>query len=258
MKARNYLTNISYRRVSDKDFKNIDFIIDLLSYILLYVKPFFIQLTYGDKEHRNIVKMLWEKCLPAKFYEHVKKPDNFVIINSGKFNFNQAKNIVASYVQQANVWKELTDLIVKRQKIYQYVFANVFPTTYLQANKYGIKIRNDFSLCFSEWLNENIKKEQLKQLGKTAANYTNNEKRHPYEKKPIKNDNKENIPPTPSNSYENSPTMVKFDFDKKYALPTVAKRKTYYKKNAERQEKKEELKLRLSEIDEKMKLIKSK
>ena len=52
--------------------------------------------------------------------------------------------------------------------------------------------------------------------------------------------------------------MVKFDFDKKYALPTVAKRKTYYKKNAERQEKKEELKLRLSEIDEKMKLIKSK
>ena len=126
MKARNYLTNISYRRVSDKDFKNIDFVIDLLSYILLYVKPFFIQLTYGDKEHRNIIKMLWEKCLPTKFYEHVKKPDNVVIINSGKFNFNQAKNIVASYVQQANVWNELTDLIVKRQKIYINMFLQMY------------------------------------------------------------------------------------------------------------------------------------
>ena len=29
MKARNFLTNISYRRISDKDFKNINFIIDI-------------------------------------------------------------------------------------------------------------------------------------------------------------------------------------------------------------------------------------
>ena len=51
--------------------------------------------------------------------------------------------------------------------------------------------------------------------------------------------------------------MAKIDFDKKYALPTV-KRKTYKIKNAERQEKKEELNVRLSEIDDKMKVIKSK
>ena len=41
MKARNFLTNISYRRISDKDFKNANFVIDMLSYILLYIKPFF-------------------------------------------------------------------------------------------------------------------------------------------------------------------------------------------------------------------------
>ena len=51
--------------------------------------------------------------------------------------------------------------------------------------------------------------------------------------------------------------MAKINFDKKYALPT-AKRKTYKTKNGERQNKKEELTVRLSEIDEKMKLIKSK
>ena len=237
MKARNFLTNISYRRISDKDFKSVNFIIDMLSYILLYVKPFFLQLSYSDKEQRNMVKMLWEKCLPTKFYEHVKKPDNFFILNSGKLTFNQAKNIVLSYIQLPDTWKELTEIITKRQKVYQYVFATVFPTTYLQINKYGIKIRNDFSLCFTEWLNENIKR------------------CHPYEQKPIKNDNKENIPP--SESYKHFPTMAKINFDKKYALPTV-KRKTYTTKNGERQNKKEELTVRLSEIDEKMKLIKSK
>ena len=254
MKARNFLTNISYRRISDKDFTNANFIINMLSYILLYVSPFFLQLTYSDKEQRDMVKMLWEKCLPTKFYEHVKKPDNFFILNSGKLTFNQAKNIVLSYVQLPDVWQELTKMIVKRLKVYQYVFATVFPITYLQINKYGIKIRNDFSLCFSEWLNENIKKEQLKQLGKTYANYVdNNEKRHPYEQKPINTDNnKENIAPT----YKYSPTMAQIDFDKKYVLPTV-KRKTY-KQKVERQNKKEELKIRLAEVEEKMKLIKSK
>ena len=235
MKARNFLTNISYRRISDKDFTNADFIIDMLSYILLYVRPFFLQLSYADKEQRDMVKMLWEKCLPPKFYEYAKKPDNFFILNSGKLTFNQAKNIVLSYVQLPDV------------------FATVFPTTYLQVNKYGIKIRNDFSLCFSEWLNENIKKEQLKQLGKTAANYVNNnEKRHPYEQKPINTDNnKENIPPS---YYKYSPTMAQIDFDKKYVLPTVKRKR--YKSKVEKQNKKEELKIRLAEVEEKMKLIK--
>ena len=255
MKARNFLTNISYRRISDKDFTNADFIIDMLSYILLYVRPFFLQLSNADKEQRDMVKMLWEKCLPPKFYEYVKKPDNFFILNSGKLTFNQSKNIVLSYVQLPDVWNDLKKITVKRQKVYQYVFATVFPTAYLQVNKYGIKIRNDFSLCFSEWLNENIKKEQLKQLGKTAANYVNNnEKRHPYEQKPINTDNnKENIPPS---SYKYSPAMAQIDFDKKYVLPTV-KRKLY-KPKVERQNKKEELKIRLAEVEEKMKLIKSK
>ena len=254
-KARNFLTNISYRRISDKDFINADFIIDMLSYILLYVRPFFLQLSYADKEQRDMVKMLWEKCLPPKFYEYVKKPDNFFILNSGKLTFNQAKNIVLSYVQLPDVWNDLKKIIVKRQKVYQYVFATVFPTAYLQVNKYVIKIKNDFSLCFSEWLNENIKKEQLKQLGKTAANYVNNnEKRHPYEQKPINTDNnKENIPPS---SYKYSPTMAQIDFDKKYVLPTVKRKQ--YKPKVERQNKKEELKIRLAEVEEKMKLIKSK
>ena len=41
IKARNFLSNISYRCISDKDFQNANFIVDMLSYILLHLKPFF-------------------------------------------------------------------------------------------------------------------------------------------------------------------------------------------------------------------------
>ena len=59
------------------------------------LKPFFLTTMYADPEHQEMVKMLWEKCLPSRFYEHVKSAKNFEILNSGKqLNFNQAKQIV--------------------------------------------------------------------------------------------------------------------------------------------------------------------
>ena len=265
MKARNFLSNISYRHISDKDFQNANFVIDMLSYILLYIKPFFLMVTYSDREQQDMVKMLWEKCLPIRFYEHI-------ILNSGKLNFNQAKQIVLSYVQQPDIWQELLKTVIKNQVIYQYIYSMLFPLNYLQTNKYGIKLRNGFSLCYSEWLNDKFKKEhEQKHLAKNPFNFAvdKNIKRHPLEQKPVTtvvdSSNKKNIPPiplnSPSTSYKYSPTManLKRDFDKKYRLPTVRRQKlTSKQKTDQRNKKKEELSIKLSEVEEKMKLIKAK
>ena len=189
IKARIFLSNISYRRISDKDFRNANFIIDMLSYIVMNLKPFFLTTTYSDPEQQDMVKMLWEKCLPNKFYEHVKKPGNFEILNSGKIKFKQAKEIVYAYVQLPDVWQELLKYVAKNQSIYQYTYSLLFPLNYLQSNKYGIKVRNGFSLCYSEWLNDKFKKEQEQQyVAKNPFNFVvyENETRHPFEQKPIK------------------------------------------------------------------------
>ena len=133
---------------------------------------------------------------------------------------------------------------------------------YLQSNKYGIKVRNGFSLCFSEWATDKVKKEhEQKYLAKNPFNFAVYEKetRHPFEQKPIKDNfevevirevkqpkpiliknddkyradvvdssNKENIPPQVNQSgYKYSPTMVDFrrDFDRKHKLPTVRRQR---------------------------------
>ena len=88
--------------------------------------------------------MLWEKCLPSRFYDHIKLAENFEILNSGKLNFNQAKQIVLSYVQQPDIWQELIKTVINNQVIYQYIYSMLFPLNYLQTNKYGIKTRNGF------------------------------------------------------------------------------------------------------------------
>ena len=273
----------------------------MLSYIVMNLKPFFLATTYSDSEQQDMVKMLWEKCLPNKFYEHVKKPKNFEILNSGKINFKQAKEIVYAYVQLPDVWQELLKYVAKNQSIYQYTYSLLFPIKYLQSNKYGIKVRNGFSLCYSEWLNDKFKKEQeQKYVGKNPFNFAvyENETRHPFEQKPIKDNfevemittnsptplntpiktaikndkkyradvidssNKENIPPySDKTRYKYAPTMadIKRDFDKKYMLPTVKKQKmTSKQKIDQRNQKKEELAIKLAEVEEKMKLIKKK
>ena len=300
------MSNISYRRISDKDFQNANFIIDILTYIVLNVKPFFLSTTYSNLEHQEMVRMLGEKCLPSTFYEHVKSPKNFELMNSGKLNFNQAKQIVNEYIQKPDVWQVLLKYVAKSQFIYQYVYSLAFPLNYLRLNKYGIKLRNGFSLCFSEWRTEEAKKEQEKKyLGKNPFNFTvyEEERRHPLEQKPIKDnfkvevinqgddgevkpisiknddkykadvidsDNKENIPPQINKSkYTYPSTMLYFkhdfdrinklqqDFDKMHKLPKIRKQRlTSKQKIDKRNQKKEELSIKLAEVDEKIKLIK--
>ena len=273
----------------------------MLSYTVMHLKPFFLTTTYSDPEQQDMVKMLWEKCLPGKFYEHVKKPENFEILNSGKINLKQAKQIVHAYVQLPDVWQELLKYVAKNQSIYQYTYSLLFPLNYLQSNKYGIKARNEFSLCYSEWLNDKFKKEQeQKYLAKNPFNFEvyENKARHPFEQKPIKDNfeveiitksqptplntpneipiknddkyradvidssNKENIPPySDKMRFRYAPTMIelKRDFDKKYKLPAVKRQRTTSKQKIDqRNQKKEELNIKLAEVEEKMKLIRKK
>ena len=218
------MSNISYRRISDKGFRNANFIIDMLSCIVMNLKPFFLTTTYSDPEQQDMVKMLWEKCLSNKFYEHVKKPGNFEIFNSGKINFKQAKEIVYAYVQLPDVWQELLKYVAKNQSIYQYTYSLLFPLNYLQSNKYGIKVRNGFSLSYSEWLSDKFKKKQeQKYLAKNPFNFAvyENETRPPFEQKPIK-DNFEvemitKSLPTPLNT----PIKIAIKNDDKYRADVV-------------------------------------
>ena len=75
----------------------------MLCYIIMDLKPSFLNTTYAEQESRDMIKMLWERCFPKTFYEHIKKPENFMLLNSEKRTFKHAKNIVHSYVQLPDV-----------------------------------------------------------------------------------------------------------------------------------------------------------
>ena len=118
IKARNYLTNIAYRRVNEKDLKDGSFFIDLLCYLTMDLKPFFLNSTYFEDGSRDMILMLWNECLPANYLNYLKKQENFELLHNPKLTFKNVKNLVKNYVASQNIFFELTQYMKKHHHIY--------------------------------------------------------------------------------------------------------------------------------------------
>ena len=67
LKARNFLTNIAYRRHKKSNFSNGNFVIDFYSFLLQNVNPLMTDRKFDNENDGQCVKMLGRKCLPQQF-----------------------------------------------------------------------------------------------------------------------------------------------------------------------------------------------
>ena len=71
IKSRNFLSNISYTRISKNDFYNENFILDVYVLLVKNLNPFSLSRKVSDKTKHEIVYMLWRECLPSDFYRYI-------------------------------------------------------------------------------------------------------------------------------------------------------------------------------------------
>ena len=67
IKARNFLTNIAYRRHKKSNFSNCNFVIDVYSFLLQNVNPLMIDRKFDNENDRQCIKMLWQRCLLQQY-----------------------------------------------------------------------------------------------------------------------------------------------------------------------------------------------
>ena len=289
IKARNFLSNISYSRVCEGDFSNACFVADTLVYITTDLKLFFLDTTYFNLQDIEMVKMLWEECLPQRYHDYIRQLKTLAaeLLHSDKLTFKQVKDLIGSYLYVPRAWKELIEFFKKCYAIYQYTYAHLFPKTY--SNRAGFAKKVQYKMCLENWREKKRNQEQ----GKNPFNFTvPNVERHPFEQLPITEEitfadddrhradvpdtRKNNLPPStteknippytaadpaPSESIKQifvyAPTMVGIkQFDKKYKLPKQQKKTAKKQKSAEEiQAQKEKLQAELAENDPKMKII---
>ena len=89
-KGQKLLCNIAYRRISKEDFDKTNFIINVFTYLVLDLKPFFLHATYSEEEDREMIKMLWGQYVPKAFFNFIKQPDNFEYLLSQNVLFKES------------------------------------------------------------------------------------------------------------------------------------------------------------------------
>ena len=138
VKARNFLTNVSYNRIKNSDFENKSFVIDCYSFILLYLNPFYLERKFENID-RDYVNAMWYLHIPNDFYNFISLPEHFETLNKLKLKFQDANEIVKSFTDNDAQFQLLKDLLIKNAHFYKFVFGNLFPKCFARIDDYGIK-----------------------------------------------------------------------------------------------------------------------
>ena len=71
VKARSFLTNISYRRYKEGDFKKDNFVVDVFLFLVQNLNLTMLDQKFDSDIERDYVKMLWENCVPVQLCKFV-------------------------------------------------------------------------------------------------------------------------------------------------------------------------------------------
>ena len=73
VKARNLLTNVAYRRFKQSDFMKDSFVIDILSFLVQNCNLINLEIKLEAEKERELVKFLWDVCIPHEFVNFMLK-----------------------------------------------------------------------------------------------------------------------------------------------------------------------------------------
>ena len=130
VKARNLLTNVGHRRFKESDFLNLNFILDILSFLLQNFNPINIDRKVDTEDERLMISFIWEVCVPYEFAAEIYKSPNYQIIANPKLTFQKANQIVKSWIVSYNKRNELCQMIKENFKSLHYIYSTLYPKIY--------------------------------------------------------------------------------------------------------------------------------
>ena len=170
MKARNLLTNVAYRRYKLSDFERKNFIVDILSFMVFNCNPTNLEIKLETDKEREMIKFLWDICVPISFTKFLMQKENFNIISETNLTYQKANKIVLEYLSDDYSGEKLSQLqfkISEKFTLIHYIYSALYAKIYNRLNNFGIKRKNDFDFQFNQWRKERITKIKI------PSNYVN-------------------------------------------------------------------------------------
>ena len=152
IKARNFLTNVSYNRITTVDYKNQNFVIDCFTFLILYLNPFYLERKFESSTERDFVNVLWMFLMPSNLYNYISQYENMSKLNKIKIKYLDVKKIILEFLQydQDNL-KVLSDYLEKNGILYQFLYGNLFPKCFSRINDYGVRAKTLFNTYYQNF-----------------------------------------------------------------------------------------------------------
>ena len=100
VKAKDLLTNFSYRGFQQPDFYKDSFVIDILSFMVQNFNPVKLDIKLDIEKERDMVKFMWNVCVPNEFVSFMLKRNHYNLISQPDLTYQKANNIVKAYLAE--------------------------------------------------------------------------------------------------------------------------------------------------------------
>ena len=248
VKARNFLSNVSYNRITKLDYRNQNFVVDCFTFLILYLNPFYLERKFESNVEREFINVLWLFLMPNNLYNYIHQNDNMTTLIKLKVKYPDAKKIILDFLKhdQGNL-KVLSDYLEKNGILYQFLYGNLFPKCFCRVNDYGIKAKLLFNTYYQ---NFNMRKKVINWQNNILKEEEERKIQIKQEEEEIQNEKYDNASPVNMTTLEEDTKQPK----------TKRKRKSNNTETKEqkREAKKQKLLEQLKENTEKIKRLKKK
>ena len=123
VKIRNLLTKVSYRRFKQTDFNKKKFIVDIMSFLTQNFNPINLDRKLDPEKECNMVKFLWDECIPHEFVRYLYSAKKFNLISNLNFTYQKANEMVLNYFfEDLNRINTATLKIEEKFQLIHYVY----------------------------------------------------------------------------------------------------------------------------------------
>ena len=244
IKARNFLTNVSYNRNTTVDYKNKNFVIDCFTFLILYLNPFYLERKFESSTEREFVNVLWMFLMPSNLYNFINQNENMTTLNKIKIKYVDVKKMILEFLQydQGNL-RVLSDYLEKNGILYQFLYGNLFPKCFSRINDYGVRAKTLFNTYYQSFI-----------IQKNVINWQNNHNNLTIKEEVVEEEKQ-------TEKYDNASPLNMTTLDKQETTKKDTKKRKINNteaKSQKRELKKQKLLQQLNENTEKLKKLKKK
>ena len=113
------------------------------------------------EKERDMVKYLWDDCIPHDFVRYMYKQENYAVISKPNLTYQKANEIVKNFLL-------LKYKIEKKFPLIHFIYSLLFSKIDNRTNNFGIQKKKKFDFYFQTWKNRKtadaIAPKLLKQL----------------------------------------------------------------------------------------------